>query len=95
MGAIKRDWEERVSDKAEQMAIDRYQTAFRQLSPNLQMQTWIEAEHLVTDEMVGQKEAARDALREQGSDPYVAKQAFQSPDADHWQELELSRRLGK
>ncbi len=81
MGANKRDWEERVNARADEMAQERYNLDFSQLSPHLQMETWLEAEHWVNDQIASAMDAARDANRERG--------------ADHFDELELMRRLGK
>lgn len=81
MGIVQRDLETRVSDKAEELAQERYCTDFSQLSSPLQMRVWMDAEHEVTENMTGELEAARDKVREEGG--------------DHWGELELQRRLGK
>jgi len=81
MGANKRDWEDRVIDKANDLALERYNLDFNDISPSLQMQTWIDAEHIVNDQLANQMDAARDAYREHS--------------AEYWQEMELSRRLGK
>ncbi|MGD0794295.1 MAG: hypothetical protein ABR958_01700 [Dehalococcoidales bacterium] len=81
MGANKRDWEDRVIEKSEELAQERYNTDFSQLSPPLQMKTWLDAEHEVNDQIASEMDALRDRIREQG--------------IDHWAELELGRRLGK
>ncbi len=81
MGVIQRDLEARISDRTEELARERYQTEFEYLSPHLQMELWIEAEHLEQDRMASQMDAAYDAMRETGM--------------NHWDELELERRLGK
>lgn len=81
MGANKRDWEERVIVKAEELAQEKYHRDFSDLPPQMEMQVWLEAEGIVNDQIADAMDAARKTVREKG--------------IDHWGELELQRRLGK
>lgn len=81
MGLVNRDFETRVSDKAEELAKEKFQTDFTSLPPHLEMQLWMEAESLVFDQMDAEMEAEKAKVRESG--------------VDFWGELELARRLGK
>jgi hypothetical protein len=80
VGIIQRDWEQRVSDKADELAREKYQQDFCNLPPHLEMQVWMEAENLVHDQMDAELAAAQKEYRESGK--------------DFWGELELERRLG-
>jgi hypothetical protein len=81
LGQLKKEWEQRTSERAEKLAQERYYRDFAHLSPPLQMQTWMEAESLVAEEMNKELEAAQKQVRKSG--------------VRVWDELELGRRLGK
>ena len=50
MEAVKRDLEERTSNKANEIAEQRYGRPFSELSASLQMTTWMDAEREVVRE---------------------------------------------
>jgi len=60
MGLIQRDLEEKVSDKAEEIAQQRYGREFSDLSASLQMQVWMDAEQEEKDTIATQAEAIYD-----------------------------------
>jgi hypothetical protein len=80
VGIIQRDWEQRVNDKAEALAQERYHQDFCNLPPRLEIRLWIEAENTISDEMAAELDAAQAEERAKGG--------------HHWDDLELERRRG-
>ena len=66
MGAVKRDLEERVSDKADEIAEQRYGLGFSDIPQLLQHDVWFKAESIVKDELTDQADANYDRMREEG-----------------------------
>ena len=81
MGAVKHDLEEITSNKADEIAEQRYSSEFNDLPSHLQIAVWMEAEQVVADELATQRDAIYDRMREDG--------------VTHWDELEVMRRQGK
>ncbi len=81
MGAVKRDLEEITSNKADEIAEQRYGREFSDLPASEQIDVWMEAENKVKDQLATENDAIYDQIKENG--------------ATHWDELELMRRLGK
>lgn len=79
MGVIQRDFETRVSEKSEALARERYHVAFGDLPPHMEMQVWIDAEGIVSDQMA---EELREAQERNRGNRY-------------FDDLEVERRLGK
>ena len=75
------DIKERTSNKAEDLAEQRYGREFNDLPPSEQMKVWMEAEQAVADDIACETDMLIDRMRENG--------------VSHWDELELQRRLGK
>ena len=95
MGAVKYDLEEITSNKADEIAEQRYGRPFSELPAPLQMQVWMEAENEAADQLASELDATYDRLREDyllargnGHKTKEEREAF-------WAELELQRRLGK
>ena len=88
MGLIQRDLEEITSNKANEIAEQRYGREFSDLPASLQMLVWMDAEKEVADEIADQGDAIYERIREQGFN-------HRKDGDDHWAELELMRRLGK
>ena len=88
MGIIQRDLEEITSNKADEIAKQRYGREFSDLPASLQMQVWVEAEKEVADYFACQNDAIYDRMKENGHKSKEEREAF-------WAELEFQRRLGK
>ena len=69
MGVVKRDFEERVSDKADEIAEQRYGIEFNDLPMLLKHDVWFKAESIVKDEMADEADAIYDQMRENGHQP--------------------------
>ena len=69
MGAVKYDLEERTSNKADEIAEQRYGREFSDLPASLQMQVWMDAEREVADYFACQADATYDRMREDGHKP--------------------------
>jgi len=82
------DLEEMTSNKADEIAEQRYGREFSELPAPLQMQVWMEAEREVADKIATQNDLTYDRMRENGHKSKEECEAF-------WGELELQRRLGK
>jgi len=95
MGIIQRDLEQRISEKADEIAEQRYGRDFGDLPASLQMQVWMEAEEIVKDKMADECDAIYDRMKEEklfiGGNGHKPKEDREA----HWAELELQRRLGK
>lgn len=61
MGAVKRDYEELVSEKAEEFAQQRYTISFDDLSNGLKMRVWTDAEQAVAEKLQTQAEMSQEA----------------------------------
>ena len=90
-----RDLEEITSNKADEIAEQRYGREFNDLPASLQMKVWMEAEQEAHDYFACQADAIYDRKREDdllargnGHKTKEEQEAF-------WAELELQRRLGK
>jgi len=79
------DIEEMTTNKAEEIAEQRYGREFNDLPSSLQMQVWMEAEHQVADDLATQAELRMDDMKIRQNGKGETK----------WDELELMRRLGK
>ncbi len=95
MGAVKHDLEEMTSNKADEIAEQRYGREFSELPTSLQMQVWMDAEREVVDKIADQNDAIYDRMKEgamfnggNGHKPTEQRE-------EHWADLELGRRLGK
>ena len=66
MGAVKRDLEERTSNKADEIAEQRYGRPFSELPNSIQMTTWREAEDMVKDQLATEGDAIYDRMKEEG-----------------------------
>ena len=88
MGAVKHDLEEMTSNKADEIAEQRYGRPFSELPNSLQMQVWMDAEREVVDKIATQNDFIYDRMRENG---HKSKEECEA----YWAELELGRRLGK
>ena len=95
MGAIKRDLEEITSEKAEELAKQRYGREFGDLPASLQMQVWMDAEREAYDYFADQADAIYDRMKEEklfsGGNGHKTKEEQEA----FWAEQELQRRLGK
>jgi hypothetical protein len=79
------DIEEMTTNKAEEIAEQRYGREFNDLPSSLQMQVWMEAEQQVADDLATQAELRMDDMKIRQNGKGETK----------WDELELMRRLGK
>lgn len=95
MGIIKRDLEQRTCEKAEELAEQRHGRDFSDLPNHVQMQVWMDAEHLVADEMADEIDHLYDQMKEghifRGGNGHKSKEEREA----FWAELELQRRQGK
>ena len=95
MGIIQRDLEEITSNKAEELAQQRYGREFGDLPASLQMKVWMDAEQEAADYFASQADAIYDRMMEEklfrGGNGHKPKEDREA----HWAELELQRRLGK
>jgi len=95
MGIIQRDLEEITSNKADEIAQQRYGREFGDLPASLQMQVWMDAEREAADYFASQADAIYDRMKEEklfrGGNGHKPKEDQEA----HWAELELGRRLGK
>jgi len=95
MGIIQRDLEEITSNKAEEIAQQRYGREFGDLPASLQMQVWMEAEQEAADYFASQADAIHDRMKEEelfgGGNGHKSKEEREA----FWADLELQRRLGK
>jgi hypothetical protein len=64
MGAVKRDLEQLVSEKAEEFAQQRYGTAFDNLSNALKMQVWTDAEVAIQEKLNEMAERHGEAIQD-------------------------------
>ena len=89
------DREEMTSEKADELAQERYGREFYALPASEQMKVWMDAEQEVADNFAGEADAVYDRMMEEklfgGGNGHRPKAERQ----DHWAELELGRRLGK
>ena len=94
MGIIQRDLEEITSEKAEEIAQQRYGREFGDLPAALQMKVWMDAEREAADYYVSQADGIYDRMKEEamfnGGNGHKPKEDREA----HWAELELGRRLG-
>jgi len=88
MGAVKHDLEEMTSNKADEIAEQRYGRTFSELPASLQMQVWMDAEREVADKIADQNDFLYDQMRDNGHKSKKEREAF-------WADLEMGRRLGK
>ena len=88
MGIIQRDLEEITSNKADEIAQQRYGREFSDLPASLQMQVWMEAEQEAAEYFRTQEDGLYERIREEGFN-------HRKDGDDHFAELELQRRLGK
>jgi len=86
MGAVNRDLEGRTSNKAEEIAQQRYGREFGDLPASLQMQTWMEAENEMKNQLASERDFIYDGMRENRRN---------GTGETLWDRLELDRRLGK
>lgn len=95
MGAVKRDFEEITSDKADEIAKQRYGREFSDLPASLQMRVWMEAEQEAYDYFACQADAIYDRMMEEKlfaeGNGHKTKEEWEAFSA----EQELQRRLGK
>ena len=84
----KPDLKDMITTKAEELAEQRYGREFNDLPASLQMKVWMEAEQEAADYFACQADAIYDRMREDGLN-------HRRDGHDHWNELELQRRLGK
>ena len=64
MGAVKHDLEELTSNKADEIAEERYGMPFSDLPKLQQHDVWFEAESIVKDKLADQADAIYDRIRE-------------------------------
>ncbi|MBA7613591.1 hypothetical protein ES703_20842 [subsurface metagenome] len=79
------DIEEMYTNRAEEIAQQRYGREFNDLPNSLQSQVWLEAERLVRDKVADQADLQYERMRERRNG---SKETY-------FDELELMRRLGK
>ena len=79
------DIDEMTTNKAEEIAEQRYGRSLNSLPSSLQMQVWMEAEQQVADDLATQAELRMDDMKIRQNSKGETK----------WDELELMRRLGK
>ena len=95
MGLIQRDLEQRISEKADEIAEQRYGREFGDLPAHLKMEIWMEAEQEAADYMASQIDAVYDRMMEEklfrGGNGHKSKEESEA----HWADIELQRRLGK
>ena len=75
------DVEDRTSNKADEIAEQRYGREFNDLPAQVQMTVWMEAEQAVASDLASERDAIYGRMKEDG--------------VTHWDELELMRRQGK
>ena len=89
------DLEEMTSNKADEIAEQRYGREFSDLPASVQMTVWMDAEREVADEIATQNDSIYDQMMEgklfRGGNGHRPKAERE----DHFLELEMSRRLGK
>ena len=88
MGLIQRDLEEITSEKAEEIAEQRYGREFGSLPASLQMRVWMEAEQEAAEYFRTQEDGLYEQIREEGFN-------HRKDGGGLFAELELQRRLGK
>ena len=95
MGIIQRDLEQITSEKAEELAQQRYGREFGDLPASLQMKVWMDAEQEAADYFASQADAIYDRMMEEklfsGGNGHKSKEEREA----FWAEQELQRRLGK
>ena len=69
MGIGQRSLEETTTDKAEDLAEQRYGRPFGELTPSLQIQTWMEAENEAKEEFIQAQDGIYDEMREASFSP--------------------------
>ena len=66
VGAVNRDLESRIIEKAEELAEQRCGREFSELPASLQMRVWMDAEEEVKDKSSSEADAIYDRIREKG-----------------------------
>ena len=91
----KPELEDRIINKAEELAEERCGREFGDLPPSLQQQIWMDAEEAVQSDEQTQADGLYEQMREarlfgngNGHKPKAERE-------EHWADLELDRRLGK
>jgi len=91
----KPELEDRIINKAEELAEERCGREFGDLPPSLQQQIWMDAEEEIKDQLAGEADGIYEEIREAS---FFANGNGHKPQAErdeHWADLELDRRLGK
>ena len=79
---------DRTLEKAEDAAEQTYGREFSDLPPSIQMRIWLEAEQEVESDDQTRDDGIYDQMRDAGHKPKAQRE-------EHWDSLELDRRLGK
>lgn len=84
--------EDRISEKADEIADRVYGRDFNDLPKRVQMQIWMQAEEAEADDEADRSDHTYEELRDKAMCDEV-----ETPEQarEHWLELELMRRLGK
>jgi hypothetical protein len=83
------DVEERIVNKAEEIAQQRYGREFNGLPNGEQMKVWMEAEHEVVNDIACEADMLYDRMKE---NKLLGRR--NGHEETYWDELELERRLG-